>query len=233
MKIKGPLITLAVGAVVAGGLLIADLSVTRSTTPSVSPAAAGVTSAPASGSSGGPSAGSAAGSSAPVTSASTAPAVSSTSTYAGRVNGGGGLSIVVKGNRAIAYLCDGKNEAWLWGPVQGPNLALKNHSVDTLAAVRGLNAGGQLVGSVTAGGHTWSFTLPEVAKPSGLYRTTAWIRGATVVAGWVVLPNGSQVGAVNDGTSTRSAPPIDPATGAVTIDGTALTAAPPDPDITP
>ena len=68
--------------------------------------------------------------------------------------------------------------------------------------------------------------MKAVAKPSGLYRATATVRNAKVVGGWIVLPDGSQVGVVTVDDVPQPAPAIDPGTGAVTVDGAALTAVP-------
>jgi serine/threonine-protein kinase len=109
-------------------------------------------------------------------------------------------------------------------------VALKNRSGDRLTGTRD---GGLITGSLTVQGHSWTFSLPSVAKPSGLYRATAKVRGATVVAGWVVLPDGTQVGAWSrDGRDVAPAPAVDLATGQVIVDGAALTATPPDPAAT-
>jgi hypothetical protein len=231
MKPKGPLVTLAAGAVLAAGLLIANFSFSQAeqdaattTAASSAPAVSPSVSPPASPSPSSP----AASPPAVATTAAVSPAAPVTS--AGRVNGGGSLSVVVKGATAVAYLCDGRNEAWLRGSVNGSALSLNNAKGDTLTATRG---GGKLTGSVTVQGTTWTFTLPTVKKPSGLYRATAKVRGATIVAGWVVLPDGSQAGAwTADGGSVTPAPPIDLGSGATTVDGAPMTAAPLDPGTT-
>jgi hypothetical protein len=232
MKPKGPLVTLAAGAVLAAGLLIANFSFSKAERDATTAAAASVAVAapsPSASASASPSGSASASASA---SASVAPAVSTTPvTYAGTVNGGGSLSVVLKGTSAIAYLCDGHNEAWLWGSVDGASVQLKNAKGDTLTATRG---GGRLTGSITVHGRRWTFALPTVKKPSGVYRATAKVRGATVVAGWVVLPDGSQVGAwTADGGTVTPAQPIELDTGATTVDGASMTAAPADPETMP
>jgi serine/threonine-protein kinase len=147
-------------------------------------------------------------------------------TYAGKVNGGGSLAIVIKGETVVAYLCDGKNEAWLWGTAKGTAVSAKNKDGDTLTGTRG---GGKIVGSITVNGKTWTFTTPSVKKPSGLYKATAKIRGAQVDGGWVVLGDGTQVGLLRRDGVTGPAPEIDTTTGQVTIDGTAVPVGEPDP----
>jgi hypothetical protein len=143
--------------------------------------------------------------------------------------GGASLAIVASGGKAVAYLCDGRSaEAWLWGPVRGGHLELRNRSGGRLVATAG---GGRASGSVVTGGRSWTFTLAAVRAPSGLYRSAAKVRGATVVSGWVVLADGTQVGLSTPLAGTPApAPSLDPATGRTTIDGTATTAGAVDPD---
>ena len=68
-------------------------------------------------------------------------------------------------------------------------------------------------------------------KPSGLWKATAKVRGATVKAGWVVLADGNQVGMyTTDGAGGTAAPRLDAATGRATIGGAVLTAVAADPE---
>lgn len=225
MKLKGPLVTLAAGGVVAAGLLITNVSLSQrqsQNAASASVAVAATPSAPPSVTASPSATASASGAAAQVT--------TGTVTYAGKVDGGGSLSVVVKGAGAVAYLCDGRHEAWLWGQAAGSSLTLRNKAGDTLTGTRGGGRlTGSLIGSLTVHGTTWTFTLPTVRKPSGLYRATATVRGAKVVAGWVVLPDGSQVGAwTAGGADVRPAPPLDLAGGTATVDGVRLVASEPD-----
>jgi hypothetical protein len=159
--------------------------------------------------------------------ASTAP----TASYVGKVTGAGSLAIVTKGSTAAGYVCDGKTEAWLWGTVVGNRVVLKDAKGDTFIGTRG---GGPVAGDLTVKGRRWTFAVPSVKKPAGLYRSSVRIRGKKWVTGWVVQPDGSQVGlSTPDGGAGSAAPPIDLATGQVTIDGAALTASPLDPSSGP
>jgi hypothetical protein len=254
MKLNGPVVTLAAGAALAAGLLGANLvftgrdgaatagaglasavSSSNAATEAPSSAAAGPPSSGAAGSSSfvvsGPSSvaapGTTATSSAVAPPSTAAPPATGTATYAGTVTKGGPLAVAVKGTSAVAYLCDGTTEAWLWGTADGAGVSLKNPTGASLTAA---SAGGRLVGTISVKGRQWSFTLPTVAKPSGLYRSTAQIRGATVVSGWVVLPDGRQVGmsTSQDGDSRR-ADPLDPQTGQANVSGVVVTATPPVP----
>lgn len=227
MKLKAPIITLAAGAAVAAGLLIANIATNGGgdTAVTAAPAAAATSAAPSASASPSPSA---TVSASPAAVSASPAAATGVATYAGKVNGGGSLSVVVKGESVIAYLCDGRNEAWLWGTASGTSVSAKNKAGDTLTATRG---GGKLTGSITVNGKKWTFTLPSVKKPSGLYRATANIRGAKVVGGWVVLSDGTQVGVLNRDGVAEPAPAIDLASGQVTVDGTTLAASEPDPEV--
>jgi hypothetical protein len=63
------------------------------------------------------------------------------------------------------------------------------------ATVTAALADGTATGELWIGARRWNFTAPTVRKPSGLYRATALVRGAKLVAGWIYLPDGSRVGA--------------------------------------
>jgi serine/threonine-protein kinase len=142
-------------------------------------------------------------------------------TYAGRVKGGGPLlAISVRDGVAVAYLCDGKLEAWFKGTAKAGRLTLTGKKGGELTGT--FNAD-RAKGSVTVGQRQWDFQTPTVKKPSGLWKATAEVRGARVEGGWVVLEDGTQVGTVTRNGVPTTAPLIDPAAGRVTIDGQLLT----------
>ncbi|MFE0632407.1 hypothetical protein ACFW3D_36325 [Streptomyces sp. NPDC058864] len=146
--------------------------------------------------------------------------------YAGRTGDGvAGVAIALRDGDAVAYVCDGRTkEAWLRGEVrEDGGMRLTG---DRGARLEGTLEGGRVTGEVRLNGLQQPFTARHAVKPSGLYRATASVRGARVVGGWIVLPNGKQVGIVSRDGEPSAAPAIDPATGAVTVDGTALTAQP-------
>lgn len=224
MKLKGPIVTLAVGAAVAATLLVLDLHAggTRqrpaaaSARPSV--AASSPVAAPS------PSA-------SPVPPSPT-PVAEPPATYAGYTTGGAAtIAIAVDGGQAVAYLCDGKRvESWLQGTAANGALNLTGSHNGSLT---GSYANGVATGAVAAGGHQWTFTARTVTKPSGLYRASAEVSGARIVAGWIVLADGSQVGLVDTGDpdaggTAAPAPALDPVTGTATVGGTALDATPVD-----
>jgi hypothetical protein len=241
MRRNTPLITLLTGAALGVVLLISSMLATPSSKPASYSAPAASTSAPAT-----PTAASAAPAAAsspatepsPVSSPAAAPSQPTVTkspvkaTYAGRVGGGGGsVAVSIHGNQVIAYVCNGSTvEAWLKGTVDGNRLVMtgKNHA--RLSATYGY---GKVSGDVVAHGTDYSFSVPVVSKPSGLYRATAVVRGATIKAGWIVLPDGSQVGSLepasnSDEPSATEAPELDVATGTARAGDLVLQAVPVD-----
>jgi hypothetical protein len=143
-------------------------------------------------------------------------------TWAGEVKGAGTLAISAKGDKAIAYLCDGRRlEAWLIGTAKAGKLSLTGAGGATLTGTFG---NGRANGTVTAKGRSLKFDLAAVKKPSGLYRATADIRGARIVGGWIQLPNGEQVGLATVDGAVVTPSRLDIATGTATVGGVAVTA---------
>jgi serine/threonine-protein kinase len=214
MKLRGPILTLIAGAAFAAVLLGIDMT-------SQHPAAvgAGAPRPPANGAS------TPAPTTAPSPTASTTPAPPN-ATYAGNVDGGSGASIAiaVHNGTAVAYLCDGRTEAWLQGSATGA-VALTGAGHSTLFATY---AQGRLTGSITANSHSWTFSVGPVAPPSGLYRATATVRSARIVGGWIVLPDGRQVGVVDVDGRPGPAATLDTTSLTSTVNDTTVTAAPVD-----
>jgi serine/threonine-protein kinase len=253
MKISAPIITLLAGGALAGGLVVANgVSAANTGTPTAAAQVSGQTGtdddaaassagdkkaadkaaggtsededqAPGAAAAGNPATGTPGG-------ATAAKKENVRRTYAGRVAGAGHqplLAISVRDGVAVAYICDGKLEAWLKGTASDGHLSLKG---DDGAKLTASFSATRAKGSVTVGNKTWEFVTPVVKKPSGLYKATAKVRGAKVQGGWVVLADGDQVGLVRRDGAPATAPVIDTATGRTTIDGQVLTAVAADPD---
>ena len=209
---------------------------TPATTPATAPAAAS-TSAPATT----PTSASAA---APTTAPGTAPAATASSSksyvppkadYVGQVNGGGAaVAISVHQGKAVAYVCNGHAvAAWYRGTAVNGKLDLTGKNGARLTVDY---HSGTATGSVMADGVQYSFsasmvhgTVPTGQRPPGLYEATATVDGVSIKAGWIVLPDGSQVGSVEyDPTSaippTAQAPVLNLATGTASYDGVTLVA---------
>ncbi|MEV8630213.1 hypothetical protein AB0395_01010 [Streptosporangium sp. NPDC051023] len=227
MKRLGPVHTLTAGAVMA--LALAALSV--ATSPAATDTRAQTASAPRSGAasvaSTAPETASKTASEGPdpasAPTASTAPEATESAAptpvradYAGRVKGNGGLiAVSIREGKAIAYFCDGRVEAWLKGRAENGGVTLTGpHAASVTAVLRG----GSALGRLEIGGREWNFTAPTVRRPSGLYRASAVVRGASVKAGWIYLDDGSRVGlTLVDGRPADV--PIPPPGGKATVDG--------------
>jgi hypothetical protein len=223
MKLTGPTITLVAGALLGCGLLAANLSRNSGDDPVDDVAAASAPATPAP---------TPAPTAEPTTAPTTAPPAKPVSaTWAGHVKGGGAsIAIVARKGVAIAYVCDGgRVEAWLKGTAKDGELALTGKGKSRLTGTFG---NGRARGAVrAAGGARWTFDVAVAKKPSGLYRSTRQVRSATVKAGWIVLPDGSQVGVfTTDGRDPEPAPKLDTASGTAVVDGTTLDATPIDAD---
>ena len=221
MKIKTPYITLLTGAALGAVLLVASMLATPKAP--ASPVAA-ATPAPAATSAAQPS---------PASATPTATAVANVparANYAGEVNGGGAsVAISIHHGQAIAYVCNGSViEAWLKGTAAGGHLTMTGKGHARLSATYRTK---RAVGHVVAHGVRYTFSAPAVHKPSGLYRAIAIVRGAKIKAGWIVLPDGTQVGSLEPNAdaaapSATRAPMLDVATGTAQDGGTVLVATP-------
>jgi hypothetical protein len=222
---------LLTGAALGVVLLVASMLADPSGKPaSYSAAAAAATSAPPAATETAPAAPSSPAPAAPSPTAVTTAPVKAT--YAGRVGGGGGsVAVSIHGSQAIAYVCNGSTvEAWFKGTAVNGVLIMtgKNHS--HFSAIYDF---GKVTGDVLAHGTDYSFSVPVVTKPSGLYRATAVVRGATIKAGWIVLSDGTQVGSLEPASdssapSANEAPVLDVTTGTAQAGHLVLRAVPVD-----
>jgi hypothetical protein len=143
-------------------------------------------------------------------------------TYVGWADGGGAsVAIIVTGDEAIAYVCDGFTvEAWLRGSARNGELLLSGDD----GTLTGSYDDALATGETTASGRDFTFSVELVAPPEGLYRfADTIVGGADVVAGWIVLPDGTQIGAVTVDGVTGPAPALNLDTGQVQIEGVTVT----------
>jgi hypothetical protein len=142
--------------------------------------------------------------------------------YAGRTDDDStAIAVAVLGDRAAAYVCDGRNvESWMRGSARDGELNLRAKNGDTVEAKL---EGSTIDGTIELGDQKLDFTIDEAKRPAGLYRA----RGSAYTIGWIVLPDGSQVGIErrDDGTST-AAPKLDPDQPDVEVNGQSVTAKP-------
>lgn len=157
------------------------------------------------------------------------PAAPVNATYAGNVEGTTAtIAVAIHDQTVIAYLCDGATvESWLSGTYAAGTLELSSpRTGDTLS---GTYADGWVTGTVYAAGQQWTFRVPLVTAPAGLYRATATVAEATVVGGWIRLPDGTVVGTYTvAGGQPAPAPELDFTGLTATVDGVSLTAVPID-----
>lgn len=141
--------------------------------------------------------------------------------YAGEDTGGAmAIAVAVKGGEASAYLCDGAAvESWLRGTAADGKVELtsKDGTTKLSAGLTGTDLAGTLS---IAGQPELDFSIPVAAPPAGLYRGED---GQTTV-GWIILPDGTQVGIASSPAGDRPAPPLDPAKGSATVGGATVTA---------
>jgi hypothetical protein len=247
MKIPTPVITLIVGLALAVSLLVASMSAVsgektaqaRASAAAAQTSAASVTSGPAATAATAATGASAAAGSSPA--ASPSPSASGSpgfvipphANYVGEVQGDlGSVAIVVHDTFAVAYFCNGKTqEAWFRGTPRDGSLSMTGKKDSSLTASYAL---GHARGTVTVDGIAHVFSIIAVHKPSGLFQSIAVVRGATVKAGWIVLPDGTtQIGSLEpDSTSAtpaaQTAPKLDLATLTARDGDTTLTATPID-----
>ncbi|TCO32439.1 hypothetical protein EV652_10445 [Kribbella steppae] len=209
---RSPLVTLAATAVGLVALLVVNSTQTGTSSPGAAAPSVPATTSPPPSPDPTPTA-------TPPAASKTTPAQQIVAVYTGRTTGREAtLAIAVKGGRAAAYVCDGRSvEAWLTGTHTAGRLALRSKAGDQLV---GTVAAEAVTGTVTVRGRQWSFTIDKADPPAGLYRA----KTSSNTIGWIILPDGSQVGIDNDGTPAP-APPLDPASGAATVGGAEVTAA--------
>jgi hypothetical protein len=135
--------------------------------------------------------------------------------YAGKGDGSKlYIAVAVKGDDASAYLCDGNAvESWLKGTAKDGVVELA--SADGANTLTATLEGDSLVGTATTAAETVDFTIAFAPAPAGLYRGAD---GQTTV-GWIVLPDGTQVGIADGPGGTEPAPPLNTTRGGVTLDG--------------
>ena len=145
-------------------------------------------------------------------------------THAGRVEGSDAYVAVRRlGGDVIAYICDGDGIVqWFRGRTSGDRVSLTNARGAVLEASFG---GSGFVGEVQLADRRLSFSAAPVQAPAGLYRSEEQLGDTRRVGGWIVLPDGTQRGAVQTGTQTAPAPALDPGTATATVGGTTVQAA--------
>jgi hypothetical protein len=202
---RSPILTLACGLVLAAGLLTVSSLAVAGRVPTAAGAAPSTSPPPAT-----PPPLAKTGAEPSAAASSPPPLAKVNAVWAGEVDGGGAsIAISVKDGVAVAYLCDGKKaEIWLSGTARDGRLALRSKDG---ASLTGTFGGGKATGEITGSGRKWTFTAAAVKEPSGLYRSTANVRNAQVVCGWIRLADGRTVGICDNQGNPEPAPPLDTA----------------------
>lgn len=219
MSTRGPLITLGSVVVLAVALLWVNALAGPTTPTSSSSLGAPASTGPSSPSPAPP---------AEAAPSPTAEPAAVQAVYSGKTGGGEAtVAVAVNGDRAAAYLCDGSSvESWLQGSVTGDQVVLTGR--DT-AALIGTVSGTTLSGTVvTSTGQAWLFSAEEARPPAGIYEARTTIDGLATRIGWVVLPDGTQVGIQNVDGERSPAPALDLEDTTFTLDGAAQEATPVD-----
>lgn len=124
------------------------------------------------------------------------------------------IAVAVKGDQAAAYLCDGAAvEDWLKGTAEDGQMELT--SKDGESKLSASLKGKRLAGTITIDGQELPFSIAVADAPAGLYRGE---NGQTTI-GWIIMPNGQQVGIANTAGDEAPAPELDPDRGYVTVGG--------------
>ena len=234
MKIPTPIITLIVGVALAASLLISSMSAVsaKKAALAASSANAGVSSAATASQPAATATASVKASPAP-SAATSGFVIPPHANYDGEVQGDlGSVAVAVHDTFAVAYFCNGSTqEAWLKGTPHDGNLSMTGAGSAKLTMTYAL---GHARGTVTVDGISHVFSIIAVHKPSGLFESIAVVRGATIKAGWIVLPNGTtQIGSLNPNVNaansvSRAAPKLNLSTLTADDDGVTLVATPID-----
>src|SRR5688572_12920643 len=170
MKLKGPVVTLLGGLVVAAVLFALSVAAAEINEPNRTNAGNATAVLP----SATPSASESPAAAAATAGAGQADPTATPVTFAGKVNGGAAtLAIAVKEGKAIAYLCNGRTlESWMQGEAAGGQMNLAGTQEGTLTATFDTNGA---TGSVSAAGRSFTFQIKPVEAPSGLYRLSTQV----------------------------------------------------------
>ena len=104
-------------------------------------------------------------------------------------------------------------------PSTGDEIELESKSGAKLEAELDRN---RLEGTIEVNDEKLRFAIAEAEKPAGLYRA----KSSKTTIGWIVLPDGSQVGIQTTGGESSAAPELDPDAPQVSVDGEQLDAEP-------
>jgi hypothetical protein len=118
------------------------------------------------------------------------------------------VAVAVKDGQAVGYLCNGRSiDAWLTGTATDGRLALEAPEKD--ATIYGDITADGAKGIAVVGDYEFDFEIDPAKPPAGLYRK----KDDDSTIGWIVLPDGRQVGVASTNGSKKPAPALDPESG--------------------
>jgi hypothetical protein len=132
--------------------------------------------------------------------------------WAGRVDGTDAyISVFTLDNGDTgAYLANGRDIAALvLGTIEAGSLRLRPVAEGEIN-VQGTVADAQVTGTVTISGEENPFTADRASGEAGWYRGRTLAGGKLVTAGYILLDDGTQKGAVRQGDKVLGAPTFDP-----------------------
>jgi len=136
--------------------------------------------------------------------------------FVGKVDGSDAfIAVILHTNGAVtAYVCDSADiSEWFKGSVTGSSLDLTSKGGAHLTADLAADSfNGIFTPSRANGASSLTFNVKAADQPAGLYRGENTVDAVDLVAGWIVLPDGDQRGAVSGGGKTVSAPTFNTTT---------------------
>lgn len=147
--------------------------------------------------------------------------------WAGKVEGTNAyISVFTLDNGETgAYLADGDQIAALvLGSLENNNLELGPN--DDGVSVEGTIDDADVRGTTTIDGQQYSFTATRATGDAGWYRGRTTVEGQLVTAGYIILDDGTQRGAVRRGDEVLGAPEFDPSTPTISAGGVSVDVVP-------
>lgn len=147
--------------------------------------------------------------------AASAPVVGAVGSWAGTIaDTNAFVAVVSDGRQVMAYVCD-SNEVGQWFRADLTGNEVTAFNAEGWALQLRLDAKA-VTGSVsTPDDESVAFDLPATSGEASLYRAREELEDSTLLAGWIVLPDGQQRGSLTISSRTRTAPgasaPITPA----------------------
>lgn len=155
-------------------------------------------------------------------------------TFVGKVDGSDAyIALVSDTKRVLGYVCDSKQvSSWFdVAAIHDDTAILRSRGGKALGRATFSTDG--VRGELTIGGERRSFSATPASADAGLYRAAhvrrqdGTLGKGEIELGWIVLPDGSQRGSLNTGTTgavlVKTAPRLDPSATTISVDVTGST----------